>query len=224
MVQEQEAAVTWKKEHGPKYVILVGGFGRSRYLFSHLKKKLGDKIEILQSRGASPWTAICCGAVIQSISSKGRSNLSIDVQGRISRASCGVRYSATWDPKVHDASLRYFCHYDAGWRAKGRMCWYLNQKGDLVNSDKRITSSYLRHFDTNDDQKQTIVEAIYCTTASQPPKVWNDQVKTLYTVKWETKIYLTTLPTFTNPVGKVIYILKYGIEMTVAGGILDFAV
>lgn len=93
-----------------------------------------------------------------------------------------------------------------------------------MNSDKRVTSYYLRHFDTNDDQKQTIVEAIYCTTASQPPKVWNDQVKTLCTVKWETKIDLTTLPTFTNPVGKVIYVLKYDIEMTVAGGILDFAV
>ncbi|KAK4671797.1 hypothetical protein QC764_0098930 [Podospora pseudoanserina] len=136
MVQEQEAAVTRKKGHGPKYVILVGGFGRSRYLFSYLKKKLGNEIEILQSRGASPWAAICRGAVIQSISFKGRSNLSIDVQGRISRTSYG----------------------------------------------------------------------------------------TLCTVKWETKIDLTTLPTFTNPVGKVIYVLKYDIEMTVAGGILDFAV
>ena len=74
MVQEQVAAVRVKKGADPKvggspfapassldtdrfvlqYIILVGGFGRSQYLFASLKGTFGHDIEVLQSRGAGP--------------------------------------------------------------------------------------------------------------------------------------------------------------------------
>ncbi|PTD11909.1 hypothetical protein FCULG_00003505 [Fusarium culmorum] len=53
--------------HNPihHYIILVGGFGRSRYLFNRLQERFQSTI--LQSNGNKPWTAICRGAVVQGL-------------------------------------------------------------------------------------------------------------------------------------------------------------
>ncbi|KAL3964035.1 hypothetical protein ACCO45_001039 [Purpureocillium lilacinum] len=47
-----------------KHVILVGGFGRSPYLYNRLKLLIPASTTIHQPTGHQPWTAICQGAVI----------------------------------------------------------------------------------------------------------------------------------------------------------------
>lgn len=37
-----------------KYVILVGGFGRSQYLYHCVQKAIGEQIELLQGSGSKP--------------------------------------------------------------------------------------------------------------------------------------------------------------------------
>ncbi|KAL2016085.1 hypothetical protein VTK56DRAFT_4292 [Thermocarpiscus australiensis] len=54
MVDEQVNAVRTVKGKDPKYVTLVGGFGRCRFLFTNLKEHLAGDIEVLQSRGSGP--------------------------------------------------------------------------------------------------------------------------------------------------------------------------
>ena len=43
-------------------------------------------------------------------------------------------------------------------------------------------------------------------------------------INWEAEIDFNNVPTWTNPVGKVFYKLKYDIEMTCSGGSIDFAI
>ncbi|KAL2122265.1 hypothetical protein VTJ04DRAFT_2720 [Mycothermus thermophilus] len=61
MVLEQIKGVTSQKKTQPKYVILVGGCGRSKYLYNALKKIVDPDIEILQSRGPGPY-GVCYNA------------------------------------------------------------------------------------------------------------------------------------------------------------------
>ncbi len=59
---------------------------------------------------------------------------------------------------------------------------------------------------------------------SPPSKRKNHKVKKLCSIKWDTDIDIPSLPTFTNPLGKVYYQLDWEIEMTCEAGSLDFAV
>ncbi|KAK0672629.1 hypothetical protein QBC41DRAFT_380636 [Cercophora samala] len=223
MVDDQVASVMAKKGNKPKYVILVGGFGRSRYVFTSLKKRLGNDIEVLQSRGASPWTAICRGAVIHGTTLHGYSNFSVDVQGRISRASYGVTCRMPWNDDVHDAAQKYFCEVEQIWKVTGNMKWFL-KSGETVTPEKQVKYTYWRFFDSNSERTRRITEKIYTCDSLVSPNVRTDDVTALCTVHWDTTIDITSLPTFTNSLGKVFYKLLYEIEMTVTGGVLDFAV
>jgi hypothetical protein len=65
----------------------------------------------------------------------------------------------------------------------------------------------------------------FYTSAHDPPSNrWDDGVRVLCRIKWDTKIDISSLPTFTNSLGQVYYELHYDVEMTCTGGSLDFAV
>ncbi|KAK4199934.1 hypothetical protein QBC40DRAFT_307057 [Triangularia verruculosa] len=205
MVQSQIAAVLEKKGKAPKYVILVGGFG------------------LLQSRGANPWTAICRGAVIHGASSKRLSCFAVDVQARVSRASYGIVRDVPWNAEIHDPAHKIFKEAVQDWRAKDQVRWFL-KVGDLVTPHKRFMRSLRKYYKTDDSQEQIITTRIYHSSCVSPPKAKNDHVTTLCRIVWDSKIDVTSLPTYINSLGKVFYVLHYTVEMTVEGGILDFAV
>jgi hypothetical protein len=62
------------------------------------------------------------------------------------------------------------------------------------------------------------------TKVSPPPQRWHVSVEKLCEIRWDTDIDITTLPTFTNEIGKVFYELNFEVEMTCVAGSLDFAV
>ncbi|KAK0763089.1 hypothetical protein N5P37_004073 [Trichoderma harzianum] len=70
-IQASTVKIKYKKE--PKFLVLVGGFGRQLFLYTRLqdllnrKKGQKEKTEILQGSGAEPWTAVCRGAVIKGL-------------------------------------------------------------------------------------------------------------------------------------------------------------
>ncbi|KKP07552.1 hypothetical protein THAR02_00348 [Trichoderma harzianum] len=70
-IQASTVRIKYKKE--PKFLVLVGGFGRQLFLYTRLQDQLNrkkgqkEKTEILQGSGAEPWTAVCRGAVIRGL-------------------------------------------------------------------------------------------------------------------------------------------------------------
>ncbi|KAL6828349.1 HSP70 family [Trichoderma camerunense] len=73
LVTDQAESVKRKYKEEPKFLVLVGGFGRQPFLYTRLQDKLNlkesqkEKTEVLQGSGAEPWTAVCRGAVIRGL-------------------------------------------------------------------------------------------------------------------------------------------------------------
>lgn len=59
---------------------------------------------------------------------------------------------------------------------------------------------------------------------SPAPKTLGPAVEKLCEIRWTRGISLESLPTYTNPLGKVYHELNFEIEMTCEGGIVDFTV
>ncbi|KAK4146080.1 uncharacterized protein C8A04DRAFT_35346 [Dichotomopilus funicola] len=196
VVNEQVHSVLAKKKVNPKYIVFVGGFGQSRYLFNSLKKAVPSDIDILQSRGSGPWTAICRGAVVHAIALNGFPGLSVGVQTKVSRVNCGFMWNVYWDPEQHDRWDKAWDKDRHEWVAEDQMNWLLKMK----------------------------YTTIYSTSVSSPPKRWNRTMEKLCKIKWETSINIQSLPTFTNSDGKVYHELEYEVEMTCVAGSVDFAV
>ncbi|GAB1319160.1 Actin-like ATPase domain-containing protein [Madurella fahalii] len=222
MVGEQVMAVKEKKK-APKYVIMAGGFGRCSYLLAALKKHLGHDIEVLQSRGSGPWTAICRGAVIHATGLEGFSTFAVDVQARIARVSCGVKCNASWSSKKHNPSDKFWDDRRQKWKARNQMNWLL-EAGDDISTDNSVRSPFTRLYDTDGATKKTLTTTIYASTASPLPTTANADVRKLCNIRWDTKIDIASLPLFTNSIGVIFYELEFEVEMTCSGGSLDFAV
>jgi uncharacterized protein YlaN (UPF0358 family) len=75
--------------------------------------------------------------------------------------------------------------------------------------------------DTTDCTPST---TIYSCATSPPTKRKDASVQKLCNIQWDTDIDIPSLPTYTNPLGKVFYELSFEVEMTCMAGSLDFAV
>ncbi|KAH6856361.1 hypothetical protein B0I37DRAFT_425624 [Chaetomium sp. MPI-CAGE-AT-0009] len=224
MVDEQVRAVKLKNKKNPKYVIMAGGFGRCQYLFASLKKHFGNRIEILQSRGSGPWTAICRGAVVHAANIQGLPTFSVNVQERVARASYGVRYDESWCEKTHNPDDKFYDEDWQEWQARNQMSWFL-KIGDNISAKKPVEIPVHALYSTEDARTKKVSETIYVSKSNPSPGRWADGgVEKLCTINWDAKLNISSLPTFTNRLGRVFYLLKYSFQMTCVGGSLDFAV
>ncbi|KAK2136823.1 hypothetical protein NOF04DRAFT_1338816 [Fusarium oxysporum II5] len=180
LIRRQTQAVKSKLGKSAKYIILVGGFGRSSYLYSKLQSAFFEST-VLQSRGNKPWSAICRGAVVHGITNHGLSaTLGVTVGARVARNSYGVMFHTGFDPQKHRLSDKYWSEEHQKW---------------LRHNYHRLYSQRIGH----------VSETIYICSEFPPPN-------------------LESLPTWTNPLGKVYQKLSYAIEMTCEYGIVDFTV
>ncbi|EXM11546.1 hypothetical protein FOIG_01163 [Fusarium odoratissimum NRRL 54006] len=97
LIRRQTQAVKSKLGKSAKYIILVGGFGRSSYLYSKLQSAFFEST-VLQSRGNKPWSAICRGAVVHGITNHGLS------------ATLGVTVGARGDNMLTKKPVRHNYH------------------------------------------------------------------------------------------------------------------
>jgi hypothetical protein len=67
-------------------------------------------------------------------------------------------------------------------------------------------------------------QEIYTCTEFPPPKTLGPTVKKLCDIQWTRDINIESLPTYTNPLGKVFHNLSFEVEMTCEDGIVDFTV
>lgn len=141
----------------PKAIILVGGFGQSRYLFKRIKSRFaGDSTAgdgassktssdtkslmsstpstdkgLLVMQPSSAWTAVVKGAVLRGVSGHDL------VSSRKSRRYYGLRLNVVFQEGVHPVSAKFWDDYDQCYRASNQMVWMV-RKGDTVLSNTPI--------------------------------------------------------------------------------------
>ncbi|RTE70985.1 hypothetical protein BHE90_014613 [Fusarium euwallaceae] len=219
LVRRQSDAIQKKYNEPPKHIILVGGFGRSRYLFDHLQATF--KSTVLQSRGSKPWTAICRGAVVHGLS---RHNLcpqlGIRVEARIARMSYGICYTQPFDSSRHQQGDKFWSEKRYEYMAAHQMKWFLKE-GDDITTKQPVQYHFSQLFS---HPVGHVKEEIFSSFASPAPTRMDYTVERLCAIKWNKHVTLESLPTYTNPIGKVHHKLKYTVEMTCEDGTVDFAV
>ncbi|RFU72728.1 hypothetical protein TARUN_9531 [Trichoderma arundinaceum] len=216
--QVQEVKKRYKKK--PKFVILVGGFGRCIYLHSCLKDGLKDNIEILQSSGARPWTAVCRGAAIRGLEESGNV-IESAIRSRIARASYGTMCNVTpWCEEEHDMRDREWCPITRVYIAADQASWFL-RIGETISVDKSIELGF--HQDLEGPTNDISTYLIY-SSAAIPSERCDETVKELCRVRWSRIPKFDDLPTWRNSKGKTVRRLFYVIKMTSNGVSLDFEI
>ncbi|KAH7329328.1 hypothetical protein B0I35DRAFT_473943 [Stachybotrys elegans] len=222
LVFDQISQVRRKYRKLPKFVILVGGFGKSRYLYEALEDSLDKHIQILQSSGERPWTAICRGAVMHGQRlEKLNEGLSITVDSRIARASIGTLTNILpWDPELHRTADKSWCHIQQDFLAVDQTQWFLEINKPIA-SNKRITHSFWQDLLKPEEE---IVTKFYISDEDPPPTWRTPQVKRLCSIRWSQIPSYEKLPKWKNPRGIYYRQICYEIEMSTDGGCLEFAV
>ncbi|OHE92391.1 hypothetical protein CORC01_12318 [Colletotrichum orchidophilum] len=221
LVKKQIDAVMTKTDSKPKQIILVGGFGRCPYLRSRLKEEVGKDVEILQGHGAKPWTAICRGATIHGLTRRNLApGLAVEIQSRVSRLSYGTCCTMPYDPVEHNKDDKFWCKEELTWKVDNCIEWFLERGTDVSTADP-VSKSYYRLWESVPSE---VSDTIYSSAVWPPPKRLNDSVNELCTIAWRKKIKFSSLPRFTNPMGKVFAKITYDMEMTCSGRSVDFTV
>jgi molecular chaperone DnaK (HSP70) len=95
LIDDQTAEVT-SKSATVKYVLLAGGFGKSKYLFKRMKERYAERgIEVIKP--SNPWTAVVRGAVIEKVDPMGSSLLQL----RLCRRNLGLSLVELFDEAKH---------------------------------------------------------------------------------------------------------------------------
>ncbi|CVK82888.1 hypothetical protein FPRO04_00315 [Fusarium proliferatum] len=223
LVSRQVDAIQAKYHKEPKYIVLVGGFGRSRYLFNRLQDCFGDET-ILQSRGTKPWTAICRGAVVQGLLRHDPSlSVGLNVEARIARMSYGIKYRTPFIAGKHKKVDKVWVNDEQQHKAENQMQWFLKE-GESISEKNPVHHDYYRLLSGSAVQ---ISETIYCTTKFPPPARAPKalaSVQELCTVTWNKAIDARKLPKWTNSQRKTFSQLDYRIQMDCDDGTVNFKI
>ncbi|KAF5977519.1 heat shock 70 kDa 12B [Fusarium coicis] len=222
LVQKQVNAVKHKYKKKPKFVILVGGFGRSLYLHQCLQDAVGNRVDVLQQDGEKPWTAVLQGAVLHGLARTNHaSSIKVTVASRVSRHSYGTLVNISpFDPKEHDAKDRV---WDAGLQeflAVEQTRWFV-EIGSSVSAYDPVCESFWQDLTSPDDDLQI---DIVISDAYTPPARKGDSVKPMCIVKASELPRWDTIPVWTNEDGEVFHRITYELRMISDGSSLDFQV
>ncbi|KAF5227885.1 hypothetical protein FAUST_11470 [Fusarium austroamericanum] len=221
LVRLQVDAINAKYNKAPKYIILAGGFGRSRYLFNRLQERFQSTI--LQSNGNKPWTAICRGAVVRGLLRHSPSSgLGVVVTSRVARMSYGIKCVTDFIHGKHKVKDRIWSDKENRWHAKNQMEWFLKE-GDDISEKRSVHHQYYRLMEGGITD---VSEIFYCSTIFPPPKRYDgtNKIRSLCTISWNRNIDTNSLPKFTNDDGQSFPKLTFRIEMDCEDGIISFAI
>ncbi|KAM6516430.1 hypothetical protein FALCPG4_014614 [Fusarium falciforme] len=182
-----------------KSILLVGGFGSSKYLHHRLEKSYSSRgISVLQVDGA--WSSICRGACRWGLEhARGRPDASMmalvrTVVGRISTYSYGVCVDEPFDSKRHLWDDRYLNLATNTYYASNQMKWLL-RRGERVTEGRELKIEVLQRvlgvgiFSTSE---RKFDEPLYYCKDKEPPSRLNSNLKQLCSVHYsveEAKIW-----------------------------------
>lgn len=209
-------------------IILVGGLGGSPYLYEVLKAKYGRAgINILQSTGMGPRTAICRGAVYKGFMEGAGGNVDsnqpkmIAVTSTVSRLSLGISIRENFVEGKHLEADKAWDSDECVWKARNQMDWYLI-RGENVSKKDPVRKSYYGTY-RSDFGGSSSLSLQQCDELNPPTRKTAD-VKNLCTIDFTVDTPYWQLPDYTNPKGEVLKRLEFEIEMTPSGASLEFAV
>ncbi|KAF5607897.1 heat shock 70 kDa 12B [Fusarium subglutinans] len=222
LVQKQVDAVKHKYKKKPKFVILVGGFGRSLYLHQHLQDAVGNRVDVLQQDGEKPWTAVLRGAVLHGLARTNHtSSIKVTVASRVSRHSYGTLVNILpFDAKEHDVKDRVWDDGQREFLAVEQTRWFV-EIGSSVSTYDPVCASFWQDL-TSPDQDLQI--DIVTSDASTPPPRKDDSVKPMCIIKASELPKWETIPVWTNEDGQVFHRITYELRMISDGSSMEFQV
>ncbi|KAH7256673.1 hypothetical protein BKA59DRAFT_490663 [Fusarium tricinctum] len=220
LVSRQVDTIQEKYHKTPKYIILVGGFGRSRYLFNSLENRFQSTI--LQSRGNKPWTSICRGAVVQGLLQHNPSSgLGVNVEARIARMSYGINFQPPFVWGKHDVRDKVWDDREQQFKAQNQMEWFLKE-GDDISEKRSVHHDFYRLFPGSMIHVDT---RIYSSTTIPPPSRKDDSnVRSLCSIECNRGINVNELPKYTSPLGQAFSKFEFRIKMDCEDGTVGFAI
>ncbi|KAK0122814.1 hypothetical protein ONS96_009847 [Cadophora gregata f. sp. sojae] len=213
-VSTQNAAV--------KYILVVGGFGKSMYLLRRIKEKyLSKRIEVI--RPSNPWSAVVRGAVMEKLDPLGNSL----VQLRLCRRHYGASLPQPFDESKH-ATLPdedIFRIDKAGDRfVKGCMAWILS-KGDHLQSSKPKTVEFKIPQMLIDGPKRSLELKIFAWNECDLPTRENEAMEQVCLLNLNlTDIPPNVLRSTASLDEKSINLISCKIEIKIEGSMLEFRV
>ncbi|KAI0191984.1 hypothetical protein EV127DRAFT_510725 [Xylaria flabelliformis] len=178
LLEKQITAVKAKTLRLPKLVILVGGFGRSPYMFKYLEAKVDNRVTILQSRLEKPWTAICRGAALFGAESCSDTNQGQQplVRSRIARFNYGWIYETPFVDGIHDPRDKVWRPMRQIWQATNQMQWIVKRGEDVLLKEAK-TYDYLRYWSINERGWGRFTENVYACADLNPPSRMEGNVR-----------------------------------------------
>ncbi|KAI0973390.1 hypothetical protein F4678DRAFT_477857 [Xylaria arbuscula] len=177
LATKQITAIKAKTFKHPKLLILVGGFGRSPYMFKYLKGALEGGITVLQARGDKPWTAICRGATISRADELNPAvGGQLQVQSRIARSNYGWSYRAPFESGIHELRDKVWHEVEERWVADNQMQWVI-KRGDDISLQKTKTYDYSRSWPADQRGRANVTETVYCCDDVNPPSRLEEHIR-----------------------------------------------
>lgn len=225
LVNQQIDLVEAREGTLPKAVVLVGGFGSCRYLYSTLHAEHNPRgIEVYQSSGDKPWTAISRGAVMKALTvSKLRE---ATVTSRITRCSYGVPYCVKFEGGVHEERDKYFGNYEGYHLANNQMQWFLTRGSNISEDQGPIVQPFYEAslVDKNygpSPSGHELHHKIYSCSDETPPTRIEDSVKSVGKIEGTWNVAAGTIEEGAD--GKSYNVFLYEIQMTVIGTAIEFS-
>ncbi|KAK4220587.1 actin-like ATPase domain-containing protein, partial [Podospora fimiseda] len=209
LVGKQVKAVKKRLGKPPKYIILVGGFGRCT--------------------GPTPWTAVCRGAVIHALITTGGFSTSppVQVSTRISRANYGIAQDLPFRLGKHPEADRYTCPYEGTEKARNQMKWYM-LRGDETSKMSPKAFMFCRYYEIAIPPPlfPTLdIDLFTCTDMSAPSRLQGSKsIKRLDSIKFTCPVSFWELPIETSNSGNRYRCLTFRLEMTTDGSSATFQV
>lgn len=147
-------------------VVLVGGFGQSRYLKSRIKDAISSGTQVLQPENG--WAAVVKGAVIHGLSQHVSSPATVGVASRVARRSYGTCLLAKYDAMKHDPREAYWSEKEQE-MVVAEMLWFI-RKGESYPENKPSAIEYQCDIPVSGYgfEPQTDIE-IFCNDGASPP-------------------------------------------------------
>ncbi|KAI0553202.1 hypothetical protein F4679DRAFT_600159 [Xylaria curta] len=217
LLEKQITAVKVKTLRLPKLVILVGGFGRSPYMFNYLKGKVDNRVTILQARLEKPWTAICRGAALFGAEiSSGTDDRQQLVRSRIARFNYGWAYRTPFIEGVHDPRDKTWHSFKKAWYADNQITWVV-KRGEDISLKKAKEYEYCLQWEVNEQGWRSFFKDIYACADMNPPSRIQGTVRRIAEFAYQPPKLMERYERITNNDGTSYREWHFSYKVTVSG-------
>ncbi|KAF3006148.1 hypothetical protein E8E14_006718 [Neopestalotiopsis sp. 37M] len=215
-----------------KGIILVGGLGSSAYLREYLSSKYKpQQIEILQSSGRKPRTAICRGAIFKGFIDGPNSNdekgftviRPVQVVSSVARQSMGLVMRRDFLEGIHEEKDRVWRADEGRYCATNQMEWLI-KKGDHVQNSQPVTYRCSEIWGPSAKDNLTLSIQFCQCQADRPPQRKTDLVQALCRIDCRIDVPYQSLEDYHAPNGNILKKAAFDIKVVPSGATVEFSV